>query len=160
MLVWSSLVSRGAGAVKSDKTGFNLVVCLEVVLMGHVKVIFRSASVLSKSMSLTLGGSHIWVTLNVEPERSPEPVAGARTLGHWLSFTTRGSVPSVKGHFFSEEEVGERAVAAAPTLTRPWDLLNCGNEEQFFILFLTWALLYNASDTLLLSFYERLFPLS
>lgn len=44
---------------KATRQEFNLAVCLEVVLKGHVKVIFRSVYVLSKSMSLTLGGSHI-----------------------------------------------------------------------------------------------------
>lgn len=44
---------------KATGQGFNLVVCLEVALMGHVQVIFRSAYVLFKSMSLTLGRSHI-----------------------------------------------------------------------------------------------------
>lgn len=41
---------------KQTRQRFNFGVCLKVVLMEHVKVIFRGASELSKSMSLTLGG--------------------------------------------------------------------------------------------------------
>lgn len=109
---------------KQTRHGFNLGVCLEVLLMEHVKVIFRGTYVLSKSMSLTLGGSNFRVTLNVEPERSSEPVTVARTLGHWLSFRQEVWRPVLKDSF-SEEEVGEGAAVAAPTPMRLWELLPC-----------------------------------
>lgn len=90
---------------KQTKQEFNFGVCLELVLMEHVKVIFRDDYELSKSMSLTLGRSNIWVTLNVDLERGSKPVTDARTLDHWLSFTTWASVPSVKKHFLQRRKL-------------------------------------------------------
>lgn len=53
---------------KQTRQEFNFGVCLEVVFTEYIEVIFGGAYELFKSMSLTLGGSNICVTLNVGPE--------------------------------------------------------------------------------------------
>lgn len=116
---------------KQTKQGFNFGACLEMVLMEPVKVIFRGAYELSKSTSLTLGRSNIWVTLNVELEWGSKPVTDTRTLDHWLSFTTWASVRSVKKHFLQRRKL-EREQQWQPPLQHVFGTFNlCAMRNNF-----------------------------
>lgn len=121
-------------------------------------VFFRGAYELSKSMSLALGRSNIWVTLNVELEWGSKPVTDTRTTGSHSPHELQ--CPVLKSIFFRERSWRESSsgsphfsTSLEPSTCVQWGTISHPLPDPGSTL--QWL----CSDTLLLSSYKILFPL-